>query len=125
MEQQCSIGGVAFGLKTQGIDELVRSFTARWPGIDRVQNRPKKQFTGIDDETLQIDGVWAADVHGEYSVPRLRAIAARGNPVVFVLGSGTNLGMWCVVNVQAKSNRIKEGGNLRKIEFTVSLDAFQ
>lgn len=125
MEQQCSIGGVIFGLATQGVEELAREFSARWASIERVQNRPKMQFTGIDDETLQIDGVWAADVHGDFSIPRLRAIAARGQPVVFTLGSGTNLGMWGIKSVQAKSNKVRAGGNLRKIEFTVSLVAFQ
>lgn len=124
---QASLGGVIFGLSGSGIDTVERMLPLKWPSIDRVQNRPKKQFTGIGDEQITIQGNYFPDVHGENVVPRLRAIALKGDPVVFTMGSGgggTNLGMWCIVDVKNTNSFIMGGGLARKIEFTVTIEFF-
>jgi len=123
-EPQASLGGVIFGLSTSGLDTIKRTIQLKWPGIDRVQNRPKKQFTGIGEETVVLDGNFYPDVHGENVIPRLRALSVRGNPMILVLGTGQNLGMWSIVEIGGVTSHIRGGGKSRKFEFTITLEYY-
>lgn len=123
IDPQANLDGIPFGMATSGIDTVERIMKAKWPGVDRVQNTPKKQFTGLEDEPITIQGNYFPDVHGKAITEQLRAICGRGKPVTFTMG-GSNLGMWCITEVRAMGHAIMAGGKSRRIDFTVTLEKF-
>lgn len=124
MTNQANLGGVSFGLATSAIAEIQRTLELKWANFERVQNRPKKQFTGVGEETITLSCEYFPDVHGQNVVPRLREVALKGEPVTLSLGTGQNLRMWCIERIDSTGSRVIEGGVARKIAFTVTLTFF-
>ena len=118
---QANLGGVSFGLATSGIDTMERMVSFKWPAHERIQNRPKHEFTGVGEETFTINAEYFPDVHGENIVGKLRALGAKGNPLTLTTGDGQNLGLWAITEVKSTGSSVMAGGKSRKITFNVSL----
>ncbi|WP_170294911.1 phage tail protein [Roseospira navarrensis] len=118
---------IRFSVATAAHQTLRRRTEYRWPQQDRLGARPARQFMGPGTETITLDGVIhpldlrlypAGD--GWDQVPRLRAVAAAGAPLLMTSGLGEVLGWWVITDIE-ETQAVGWRGMARTIEFRLEL----
>lgn len=119
------LGDYTFGLDTAAFQQLQRDTAFRWASIKRIGREPALQFTGLDDDTIEMSGVIYPHFRGGLSqMSQMRAAATRGEalPLVYAFQQvGQYCGLWCIKNIREGRTTFLRDGTPRKIEFTVSL----
>lgn len=120
-----ALGDFRFEIGTAAYQTLVRTQAYRWEKQDRIGRLPALQFVGADLQTVELDGViYPAFRGGLGQVRAMRALAARGEPLDLVAGTGDVLGRWCIVEVSETGSVFLDDGRPRKIEFALKLQEY-
>lgn len=117
-----ALGDFRFGIDTAAFQKLKRDVEYRWPVLARVGRRPAKQFTGIGEDSINLDGtILPAYRGGLTQVKALRDLAGKGEPLLLVDGTGRSWGKWCIERVEDTRSVFFSDGVPRKQEFRVQL----
>lgn len=117
-----SLGGIRFSINAAAYQSFRRSTQYRWPLLNRFGQRPARQFVGLGDETINLQGViYPAFRGGPSAVERMRDQAAKGKALAMVSSQGAVLGRWVILSAEETRTVFFPNGTPRKIEFTLSL----
>jgi phage protein U len=123
-----ALGDFRFSISTAAYTDLERSNEWRWPSLDRIGVRPARQFTGPGEETVNMRGTiypgFVAQRRGLDQIPKMRAIADAGEPLMLVDGAGRAWGEFCIVSLREGQRTFYSDGTPRAIDFDISLVAY-
>ena len=123
------LGVFPFSIETAAYQNLKRVTDYRWGKVDRVTKTPSKQFTGLGDDVIDLDGVvypnWKG---GVLQVSLLRELAGTGKPQRMVampsMGLGVDHGLWVIERVEEEQSKIGAWGVPAKQRFRIRLSAY-
>jgi phage protein U len=119
------LGSYQFSINTIVFQEWARKTKWKWPGQERMGQMDALQFTGAENDTLELPGVLYPDWRGDItSLDTLRNMGDDGQPYQLVDSMGYVLGRWVIEGLDEKQSNHKADGTPRKIEFTLSLRMF-
>ena len=120
-----ALGQYRFSVDTAAYQELLRTTAYRWPSQARLGRRPARQFVGIGDETITLNGVIYPHYKGGLGqLDALREEAASGQPLQLVTGVGQVLGAWAVERVEETQRFFLADGRPRSLAFALDLVAY-
>lgn len=119
------LGDYMFSLDTAAFQQLQRDTAFRWTSQPRIGRRPAMQFTGLEDETIELSGVIYPHFRGGIrQIGQMRAAGATGKamPLVYAFDQiGQYCGQWCIKSVREGRTEFNRNGTPKKIEFSLSL----
>lgn len=122
------LGDYMFSLDTAAFQQLQRETAYRWAVLNRIGRAPARQFTGLGDDQITLNGVIYPHFRGGLGqLGLLRASAARGEPLALVYGferAGQYCGRWVISKVHEGRTEFFQNGAPRKIEFSLQLEAY-
>lgn len=117
-----ALGFFVFQMDTLPYQEFQHSMKWRHPGTSRVGKRPGHQFTGPDDETINLSGVLLPELTGgRISIDLLRYMADRGEAWPLIEGTGNVYGMFAITDLSVTKTLFFSDGAARRMEFRLSL----
>ncbi|MCC4602928.1 phage tail protein [Xanthomonas campestris] len=117
-----SYGTFVFALDSAAFLQLQRQMSWRHSSSERVGARPASQYLGPGDETIELSGLIAPDLTGTRgSLTTLRRLAAAGEPLPLVDGTGWVYGPYLLLAVNETATLFFPNGTPRRIEFQLSL----
>ncbi len=125
-----SLGDFRFSIDTAAYQKLQRTVEYRWPAQARVGRRPARQFVGIGDDSISLDGVIYPNYRGGLGqVEKMRTLAGKGEPLSMVsgpdeTGSGRAMGKWCITRIAETQSVHFSDGSPRKQEFRLQLSHY-
>lgn len=120
-----ALGSFRFGMKQDAHQEMQRSSPYRWHAVKRVGRAPALQYGGPGVEEMRLQGVIYPHFRGGLrQVDAMRVQAGTGVPFMMVDGMGWVWKRWVIVNVSDTKSFFMPDGAPRKIEFTVTLQAY-
>ena len=121
-EIMLALGDFRFSVGTAAYQQLRRTVEYRWPSQARVGRRPSRQFVGIGEETIGLDGVIYPHYKGGLGqLPDMRTAAGKGEPQTLADGLGNIWGKFCILRVEETQTVFASAGVPRKIEFRLEL----
>lgn len=122
------LGDFMFALDTAAFQQLQRTTGYRWQTQKRIGRAPAAQFTGQDDDTIELSGTIYPQFRGGLGqMGRMRAQAGTGEPLPLIYsfeGLGQYVGLWCITKITETRTAFTRSGAPRKIDFQVSLLAY-
>jgi phage protein U len=119
------LGDFQFSLNSIVFQEWQRSTGWKWPAQERFGQLDALQFTGLENDTLQLPGVlypnWKGDIG---SLDDLRQMADAGVPYLLVDSMGFVQGRWVIEKLDEKQAAHDASGTPRKVEFSLALKKF-
>lgn len=119
------LGDFQFSLNSIVFQEWQRTTGWKWPAQERFGQLDALQFTGLENDTLQLPGVlypnWRGDIG---SLDDLRQMADAGVPYLLVDSMGYVQGRWVLEKLDEKQAAHDASGTPRKVEFTLALKKF-
>lgn len=116
------LGAIQFGISTGAYQNLARAARYKWGEQERFGKNPALQFTGVDAETITIDGTIYPEFRGSIdTVDGWRTVAAQGKPLSLIDGLGTILGEWVIESVEERKSIFATAGVARRYDFTMTL----
>lgn len=125
------------GQASPGFDTLDRDTNFTWAAQQRLSRSPARQFTGVGDETISIEGTLYPHLFGGLkTLDNLRADGAKGQPMALVrfitiapdlaLGqpkqfSGQLIGEFVLTRVRQSDSVIGKEGLPLKVKFILEL----
>ncbi|PPT94917.1 oxidoreductase [Xanthomonas arboricola pv. arracaciae] len=117
-----SYGTFVFALASAAYLQLQRQMSWRHSTSERVGARAASQFLGPGDETIELSGLIAPDLTGTRgSLTTLRRLAADGEPLPLVDGTGWVYGPYVLLAVNETASLFFPDGTPRRVEFQLSL----
>jgi len=111
-----------FALETAPYQEFQQQIGWRHPSNNRVGRRPSRQFTGLDDETVNLSGVLLPELSGgDNTIELLRQMGDTGQPYVLIEGTGRFYGMFELDTLSVTRTLFFRDGKARRIEFALRL----
>jgi phage protein U len=125
-----ALGPHIFDLLPLSLQRIEERTKARWPAVPRFGGTAARQFTGMDEDSLRIEGLifedeWAG--HDRYLA--LKATQRLGEPVMMVgWGAGGGyasvFGRIVILEVGATHEHLRADGIGRKIAFSIEVASF-
>lgn len=120
-----ALGDFQFSIETAAYEGFTRSTGYRWASQERFGNAPAVQFTGLEDETINLNGtIYPGFRGGLIQLDNLRAMAVKGEPMQLINGQGYLLGTWAIASVEEKQEAFLPGGTAQKVDFTLQLKRY-
>ncbi|MGV7167417.1 phage tail protein [Xanthomonas axonopodis pv. cajani] len=117
-----SYGTFVFSLDSAAFLQLQRQMSWRHASSERVGARAASQFLGPGDDTIDLSGLIAPELTGtRASLDTLRELAADGEPLPLVDGTGVVHGPYLLLAINETASLFFEDGTPRRIEFQLSL----
>jgi len=121
-ETMLALGTFRFAMDTAAYQSLRRSVEYRWPSQARVGRRSARQFVGIGDETISLQGIIYPEFKGGLKqLDTMRDLAGQGKPQILTDGTGKVWGKWCISTVEETQTLFFADGTPRKQEFSLQL----
>lgn len=120
-----ALGGLRFGVNQPSYQTFSRQASYRWAALDRLGRAPALQYLGPGADEITLDGVIYPHFKGGLrQIEVMRLMARQGEPMILVDGLGW-VWEWCVITAisETKTHFLPDGAP-RKIEFSVSLQAY-
>lgn len=125
-----AIGPHIFETLPLSLQKISEATTANWPATKRFGVGPARQFTGRDEDSFEIEGLYFDQEfggHAEYLA--LKATQAAGEPVELIGWAASGIaasvfGTVVILEVAATHSHIHFNGIGRKVEFNVKLAPF-
>lgn len=119
------LGDFNFSINVAVFQEMRRSTEYKWPGQDRVGQRPALQFTGLGEDTITLPGVIYPEWRGSANaMATVRKIAGQGKPLLLLDAQGHIYGRWVITNVEETRSMFGAFTMPRKIEFSITIQHF-
>lgn len=120
-----ALGTFRFGINRASYQTFSRTASYRWAKQDRLGRAPAMQFLGPDADEITLEGVIYPHFKGGLrQVEFMRLMARTGAPMMLVDGLGWAWERWCIVSVEERKSVFLADGAPRKIEFTITLQAY-
>ena len=120
-----ALGNYRFSINTAAYQTLARTSEYRWATQERLTQRPAKQFIGLGNETIELDGVIFPHYKGGLDqLEKMRAEAKKGKPLTLVDGLGNVWGLWVIESIEETQTELLNNGQPRKIEFRLSISHY-
>ena len=117
-----ALGPYRFSIDTAAYQELARATAYRWASQPRLGRRPARQFVGVGEDTISLDGAIYPHYRGGLGqIDALRAEAAKGEALQLVTGRGDVLGLWVVERVEETQRLFLSDGRPRQVTFRIEL----
>jgi hypothetical protein len=113
-----------FSVMGAAYETLQRSSAWRWAKQPRLGRLPGRQSLGPDDDSIELAGTLITERSGYGSLTKLRALMAKGKPVLLCDSFGNVHGMWCLESVQETQSLPHIDGLPRKQTFTLRLSVY-
>ncbi|SDK78217.1 hypothetical protein SAMN05661010_00064 [Modicisalibacter muralis] len=115
-------GMFVFSLTTAAYQELQRQTQWRHASQSRIGRRPARQFLGIGDDTIRLNGTLLPQfTGGQSNLDQLRAMADEGAAWPLIEGTGTMYGIYVIESLDERKSRHFKDGAAQQIEFDISL----
>ncbi|WP_269497200.1 phage tail protein [Castellaniella sp. S9] len=119
------LGAFPFMVGTAAYQTIKRSHEYRWATQARLMRAPAKQFVGVGNEQIDLDGYLLPHyTGGGGSMDILRAQAARGEPMDLVDHFGLIYGQYVIEHIEETSSEVDVRGTPRRIDFRISISAY-
>jgi len=119
------LGPFRFAVDSAAYDELTRSSRWDWKPVDRVGVEPALQFTGPQNETIQLAGrIVPGFTGGIEQLARMRLIAGFGRPLPLIDGTGRVHGNWVIESIEDTGTMHFRDGYPRLVTFSVGLKKY-
>ncbi|WP_125782820.1 phage tail protein [Pseudoalteromonas rubra] len=124
MRQMMSLGDFVFSLSegTPYTDQQIVT-DGGWTVIPRYGQQPLSQQTGAKLGRRTINGEWHY-AKGMGNLDTLRQLQQSGAPQVLSDGIGNNLGLWTIMTITEKQQRVIDDGTAMVLPFTIELQEF-
>jgi phage protein U len=120
-----ALGAFRFGVSQSGYQSLSRTAAYRWEKLDRLGRAPALQYLGPDAQEITLEGVIYPHFKGGLrQIEFMRLLAGTGMPQMLVDGLGFVWDRWCVTSIEERKSVFMADGAPRKIEFTITLQAY-
>lgn len=120
-----ALGTYRFGMRNGSYQTFARTAAYRWSKVNRLGRAPALQYAGPDAQELMIEGVIYPHYKGGLrQVDLMRAQAGLGRPMMMVDGLGWVWKRWVITRVEERKSVFLPDGAPRKIEFSLSLQAY-
>ena len=123
-EVMMQLGSFSFSISTAAYDSLKRSTAYKWAAQHRFGKGPKRQFVGLSDDTITLDGTIYTERAGLDQLNQLRTLAAQGKPQILVDQYGYISGKWCIESVDETQSGFFKDGAPRKQQFSIKLTTY-
>lgn len=124
-EYMAKLGDYMFSLDTAAFQQLQRDTQYRWSMQKRIGRASAAQFTGLDDDTIELAGVIYPHFRGGIrQLGQMRATAGQGVPLPLVYAFdqiGQYCGQWCIKSIREGRTVFNRDGTPKKIEFSLAL----
>lgn len=121
-----SLGMFVFGLHTAPFEKIDRNTQWRWPSHNRTGADIGYQFTGLGEETINLNGVLMPEISGGPSnLDNLRQMADRGEPHLLTSGNGDVYGYYLIDSLSQSNSALLPDGTAQRIEFTLNLKRYK
>ena len=115
-------GFFVFSLKTLPYKNMKINKSWSWASNNRVNKRSALQFTGPNNETINLSGsVYSEITHGRVSLEVLERMAYLSVPMPLIEGDGVPLGFFVLNSVEKTYTELDRHGSPKKIDFTINL----
>ena len=120
-----ALGAFRFGMAGGAYQTFSRTASYRWSKVNRIGRTPALQYAGPDAQEVTIEGVIYPHFKGGlHQVELMRLQAGLGKPMMMVDGLGWVWSRWVITRVEERKSVFLRDGAPRKIEFTVTLQAY-
>jgi len=117
-----SFGTFVFSLSTAAYNQLQRQMQWRHSSSERLGARAARQFVGVGDETIDLQGTIAGELTGDiHSLDVLRELADEGRPQSLVEGTGVVYGSYIINSLNETKKELFADGTPRLIDFQLQL----
>ncbi|SDK67492.1 phage tail protein [Billgrantia gudaonensis] len=118
-----TFGMFVFGLSTAAYQELQRQTAWRHQAQGRVGRRPARQFLGIGEESITLNGTLLPQfTGGQQSLDQLREMANQGAAWPLIEGTGTYYGLYVIASLNERKSNFMRDGAAQQIEFDLTLE---
>jgi phage protein U len=119
------LGNFSFMVGTAAHQSLKRVNDYRWAKQDRLARQPARQFVGVGDERIDLEGYLLPHyTGGADSMTQLRALAATGEPLELIDHFGTAYGRYVVETIDETHSELDMYGQGRRIDFRLAISVY-
>ncbi|MFW5455009.1 phage tail protein [Thioalkalivibrio sulfidiphilus] len=116
------LGAYRFSVRTAAYRELRRVTEYRWRAQPRLGRRPARQFVGVGEDRIDLDGVIYPHYRGgRQQIQLMRLQAGLGKPLPLVDGTGFIYGLWAIERIEETASYLDKDGRPRRQEFRLSI----
>lgn len=120
-----SLGQFIFEINTAPFDNFKRQNAWRWPSNSRTTSTNAHQYTGQDEESIDLSGILMPELTGGTShIQALREMADKGEPYLLISGAGQIFGYYIIVNLSEDRSYFLDDGTPQKIDFSLQLKRY-
>lgn len=120
-----ALGGLRFGVNQPSYQTFSRQASYRWAALDRLGRAPALQYLGPGADEITLDGVIYPHFKGGLrQIEVMRLMARQVEPMILVDGLGWVWERWVITAISETKTHFLPDGAPRKIEFSVSLQAY-
>lgn len=120
-----SLGQFVFQINTAPFDSFKRQNAWRWPSNSRTTSTNAHQYTGKDEESIELSGTLMPEISGGVSnLQQLRDMADKGEPHLLISGAGQIFGYYIIVNLSEDRSYFLADGTPQKIDFSLQLKKY-
>ena len=121
-EVMLALGNYRFSIDTATYETFRQSTSYRWPSQARLGQVPARQFVGLGDESIELNGVIYPHYAGGFDqLADLKTEAQQGEPLLLTDGLGRVWGQWVVLGIQEEKSFLFANGTPRKLTFTLNI----
>jgi len=120
-EVMLALGSFAFSIDTAAYENFTRETSWRWPVIPRIGNTPSIQYTGVESDSITLEGTIYTERAGTGQIEALRELGGSEKPQLLVDQYGYVSGKWCILSISEKKSGFFADGVARKQQFTIKL----
>lgn len=119
------LGRYTFSVSTASYQALSRSTEYNWGSVGRIGNYSALQFMGESNESFDLSGSIYPQFAGGFSqLDKMRAEAAKGEPLTMVDGRGTVHGKFVIEQITESQDRFFMAGAPKIINFSIRLKRY-
>lgn len=120
-----SLGQFVFQINTAPFDSFKRQNAWRWPSNSRTTSTNAHQYTGKDEESIELSGTLMPEISGGVSnLQQLRDMADQGDPHLLISGTGHIYGYYIIVNLSEERSYFLADGTAQRIDFSLQLKRY-
>ncbi len=117
-----SLGYFVFEVSSLPFDEMSKESGYRHTKHEVIGQRPKYQFIGEDEQTINLKGTVYPEFNGGVShINDLEEMAESGEKWLLVKGSGDILGSFYITSINQTQSYFLQDGTAQKITFDLTL----
>lgn len=118
------LGGFKFSIASAAVQEWSRSTSYRWAAQERFGKVDALQFTGYGPERWTLPCIVFPDWQGIRSTYQIIAVAPENKPLKLISAMGNVIGQYVIESIEETQSNFKPDGNARRLEFVMTIRAF-